>query len=59
MVNFEKVDNNLRKNHENGRFEKSFDDPRKMHFLNFIKSGNKYYATFYGERSAAMVATFG
>ena len=41
-------------NHENGLFESSFDDPRKMHLLNFIKGGNKYYDTSYGKRWAVM-----
>ena len=39
--------------------EKSFDDPRKMNFLNFMKSGSIYYATFYGEWWAAMEVIFG
>ena len=39
--------------------KKSFDGPPKMHFLNFIKSGNIYYATFYGKRWAMMEVLFG
>ena len=59
MVNFEKVHSNFEEESRKLMIWKSSDGPRNMHFLNFIKSGNICYATFYGKRWVMMEVIFG